>query len=237
MKKLLLIVCLILPAMSLHAKAVQEDYKGADERTRVSYSFGMLFGSNLQDIDIEIDYAAFTEGLRATLEKAETQFTQQEAMENVETAIQVAMDKKTEEYKIKEEAFLSTNMARPEVKVTPSGLQYEVLVDTTGEKPDKNDAVKVNYVGTFTDGSPFDSSDEDDGAVIPLNLVIPGWTEGLTLMSVGSKYKFFIPSKLAYGRDGVNSVIPPYATLVFTVELLEIINENSSVFDGLNSGE
>jgi len=228
MKKLFIIVCLLLPAFSLQARAIQEDYKKADDKAKISYAFGMLMASNLKSIDLELDYKAFTDGVKAILEDLELQFSEQEAMEIVESAIQISMDKTSEENKRREVEFLTKNSQRPEIKVTPSGLQYEVITETNGEKPNAKSVVRVYYTGTFIDGTPFDSSNEDDGAFIPLEMVISGWTEGLTLMSVGSKYRFYIPSDLAYGKDGIQSIIPPYSTLIFTVELLEITEGDDS---------
>jgi FKBP-type peptidyl-prolyl cis-trans isomerase len=215
--------------LALHARAIQEDMKNAEEKIRVSYSFGMIIGANLRSAEVELDYSAFSDGVRAMLENAETQFTEQEAIEIVEAALEAAMQRKSEENRRSEIEFLVSNSQRAEVIVTESGLQYEILVDAEGEKPLPDSIVKVVYVGTFMDGAPFDSS-EDEGAYIPLEYVISGWTEGLLLMSVGSKYRFYIPSNLAYGRDGIPSIIPPYATLIFTVDLLDII-ENNSDFD------
>ena len=109
------------------------------------------------------------------------------------------------------------------VTTTASGLQYEVLTEGTGAKPSASDTVTVNYKGTLTDGTVFDSSyDRGQPATFPLNRVIKGWTEGVQLMSVGSKYKFTIPPELGYGAAGAGGKIPPNATLVFEVELLSI---------------
>jgi len=227
MKKLLIVLCLIIPALSLHARAVQEDYKNSGDQAQVSYAFGMLMGANLISTDLDFDYDAFKDGFKTTLEKQQPQITEQEAMEIVEAALQRSMDKKNETYRLQEEEFLAKNRERPEVKVTPSGLQYEILVEKEGEKPKPDSTVKVIYSGVFIDGSIFDSS-EDEGALIPLNIVISGWTEGLLLMSVGSQYKLYIPSSLAYGKDGIQSIIPPYSTLIFTVELLDIVDENAA---------
>ena len=121
------------------------------------------------------------------------------------------------------EKFLAENAKREGVKVTASGLQYEVLEATLGQKPKATDTVKVHYEGTLIDGTVFDSSYKRGESIpFPLNGVIKGWTEGLQLMSVGSKYKFFIPYQLAYGERGAGGSIPPYAALIFTVELLGI---------------
>jgi len=227
MKKLFVVVCLILPVLSLQAKAIQEDYKNADEKARVSYAFGMLMASNLKSVDLEIDYEAFTNGVKATLENLELQFSEQEAVEMVEASIQKSIEKKSGENQRKENEFLEKNSQRPEIKVTESGLQYEILTPAEGEKPNEKSIVRVYYTGTFIDGTAFDSSNEDDGAYIPLEMVIRGWTEGLMLMSVGSKYRFYIPSNLAYGKEGIQSIIPPYSTLIFTVELLEITEDEN----------
>ena len=121
------------------------------------------------------------------------------------------------------EAFLAENAKREGVKTTASGLQYEVLEATLGQKPKATDTVRVHYEGTLIDGTVFDSSYKRGESIsFPLNGVIKGWTEGLQLMSVGSKYKLFIPYQLAYGEHGAGASIPPYAALIFTVELLAI---------------
>ena len=121
------------------------------------------------------------------------------------------------------EKFLAENAKRPGVKVTPSGLQYEVLDATLGQKPNATNTVRVHYEGTLPDGTVFDSSYKRGEPIsFPLNGVIAGWTEGLQLMSVGSKYKLFIPYNLGYGERGAGASIPPYAALIFTVELLGI---------------
>ena len=121
------------------------------------------------------------------------------------------------------EKFLAENAKREGVKTTASGLQYEVLEATLGQKPKATASVRVHYEGTLIDGTVFDSSyKRGESIAFPLSGVIKGWTEGLQLMSVGSKYKFFIPYQLAYGERGAGASIPPYAALIFTVELLGI---------------
>lgn len=119
--------------------------------------------------------------------------------------------------------FLEKNAKREVVSVTESGLQYEVLSSASGKKPSATDEVIVHYTGTLIDGSKFDSSkDRGIPASFGLDQVIEGWTEGLQLMPVGARYKFYIPYQLGYGAQGIGGVIPPFATLVFEVELIAI---------------
>lgn len=124
------------------------------------------------------------------------------------------------------ENFLKENSKRAGVKVTESGLQYEVITEGTGPKPAETDKVKVHYTGTLVDGTKFDSSlDRGEPIEFPLNGVIRGWTEGLQLMPIGSKYKLYIPYDLGYGTRGAGQDIPPFAALIFEVELLDITTE------------
>ncbi len=123
----------------------------------------------------------------------------------------------------KGEAFLAENGKRDGVKTTASGLQYEVLTEGTGASPKATDTVEVHYRGTLIDGKEFDSSYKRGETIqFPLNGVIPGWTEGVQLMKEGAKYRFFIPSKLAYGSRGAGGVIGPDETLIFDVELIKV---------------
>lgn len=225
MKKLTVFLCLFFLALTLHARAIHEDYRNAEEKARVSYAFGMAIGSNfdLSSMGIEFDYTAFAEGVKAMTE-GQPQLSEQEAIEIIETALHNASERRAAQYRLMEEEFLAMNSRRPEVKVTGSGLQYEVIKDAQGEKPQDNSIVRVNYTGTFLDGTLFDDSIEEGGIFIPLEVVLPGWSEGLMLMSIGSQYRLYIPSELAYGSEGIHGIIPPYSTLIFTVELLDIID-------------
>ena len=128
------------------------------------------------------------------------------------------------EYIEQNEAFLAKNKEKAGVATTASGLQYEVIKMGTGPKPTAQNTVKVHYVGTLIDGKEFDSSvKRNEPATLPVSGVIPGWTEALQLMPVGSKFKLYLPSKIAYGATGAGEIIKPYSTLVFEVELLEIV--------------
>jgi FKBP-type peptidyl-prolyl cis-trans isomerase FklB len=133
-------------------------------------------------------------------------------------------EKKYKDYRAENETFLEKNKERAEVTVTESGLQYEVIKMGTGPKPTVDNVVKVIYVGTLIDGTEFDSSlKTGEPVVFPLSGVIAGWTEALQLMPVGSKFKIYLPQNLAYGANEAGDQIKPYSTLIFEVELLEIV--------------
>ena len=230
MKKIFLALCLVLVAFSVHARAIQEEVSLAEEKAQVSYAAGMILGAEISPTGLELDYAAFTEGFKTAMEKGKTKFTEEEAIELVQTALEAAKARQSAENQAKEEFFLAANGSRPEVTTTASGLQYEALTVGKGDKPLRTDKVKVNYEGTLIDGTVFDSSyQRGEPTEFPLDGVITGWAEGLQLMNVGSKYKLYIPSKLAYGERGAGSGITPYSTLIFTVELLEIVKPEAQV--------
>ncbi len=144
---------------------------------------------------------------------------------NERQAKQAELNKATfKEYIAENEAFLAKNKQKPGVTVTPSGLQYEVITMGTGPKPTRENVVKVHYSGTLIDGTEFDSSYKRNApAQFPVSGVIPGWTEALQLMPVGSKFKLYIPENLGYGANGAGDKIKPFSALIFEVELLEIV--------------
>ncbi|MCL2381025.1 MAG: FKBP-type peptidyl-prolyl cis-trans isomerase [Treponema sp.] len=201
-----------------------------------SYAFGMWVAAQTGFSGISFDYYAFMEGFRDFNEARETRLTMEEMMERIMAAV-MAMDAEgaqddeelwlLSQRNLEEgEAYMAANAQRPGVVTTASGLQYEVIAEGTGERPGVHDTVLVHYEGTFLDGTVFDSSFQRGQPIdFPLGMVIAGWVEGLQLMNVGSTYRFVIPAHLAYGPGGAGGPggIPPNATLIFTVELLDII--------------
>jgi FKBP-type peptidyl-prolyl cis-trans isomerase len=227
MKPFAITLFLFITAITVHAKAIQEDINLGNEKARTSYAFGMTVGGDLKQAGLDMDYVAFTEGLKNAMEQGPTLMDQNEALEIVQTAFENAMLKQAAELREKEEKFLSENAQKEDVISTPSGLQYTALAEAEGPKPSPDDIVRVHYEGTLIDGTVFDSSYHlERGEEIPLDMVIPGWAEGIQLMSIGSKYRIYIPSYLAYGERGAGQIIPPYSTLIFTIELLEIIKND-----------
>lgn len=191
---------------------------------KISYALGLSMGQNLMSSGVEkLSYADLAQGIQDVLEKQQPKVSYQEAQQLLGKFFQELENKIATEQKAAGEKFLAENAKRPEVKTTASGLQYEVLEGTIGQKPTAIDTVKVHYEGTLIDGTVFDSSYKRGEAIsFGLNQVIKGWTEGLQLMSIGSKYKLYIPYQLAYGEQGAGASIPPYSALIFTVELLDI---------------
>lgn len=191
---------------------------------KISYAIGLSMGQNLMGSGVtKMEYADLAEGIKDVLEKNQPKISYQEAQTVLGKFFQELEAKIAGEAKAAGEKFLEENKKRPEVKVTASGLQYEVIESTLGQKPKATDKVKVHYEGTLIDGTVFDSSyQRGEPITFGLNQVIAGWTEGLQLMSIGSKYKLYIPYNLGYGAQGAGASIPPYAALIFTVELLGI---------------
>ncbi len=196
------------------------------ELQKVSYGLGISAGTYYarQGFD-SIDIDAFASGLRAaiTSDTAHMQMTEQEANAVLQKFFTGLRNKKNEAQIKEGEDFLAENAKKEGVVTLPSGLQYKILKEGHGPKPTASDKVKVHYTGKLIDGTVFDSSVErGEPITFPVSQVIPGWTEALQLMPVGSKWRLFIPSKLAYGEKGAGQTIPPNATLIFDVELLGI---------------
>ncbi|HRF85194.1 MAG TPA: FKBP-type peptidyl-prolyl cis-trans isomerase [Alloprevotella sp.] len=191
---------------------------------KLSYALGMVIGHNLKGMGISsLDTTEFARAAEDVLKGNATALTDAEAQKIVTGYLEACEAEKGKAAREAGEKFLAENARKEGVTVLPSGLQYTVLAEGKGRKPAATDSVKCHYEGTLIDGTVFDSSyRRGEPAVFPLNGVIRGWTEGVQLMAEGSKYRFFIPYQLAYGERGAGASIPPYAALVFDVELIEI---------------
>ncbi|MDD4991560.1 MAG: FKBP-type peptidyl-prolyl cis-trans isomerase [Paludibacter sp.] len=196
----------------------------------MSYALGTNVGNglakNLKTLpDGKYNQDLFIKGFETALKGDSTLIKTEAVNEFLNKYFQKAKENETQKLKLEGQQFLAANMAKEGVKTTASGLQYQILTPAEGPKPKATDSVTVHYQGFLLDGKKFDSSiDRGQPITFPLNQVIPGWTEGVQLMSVGSKYKFFVPYNLGYGEQGTpnGGPIPGYATLIFEVELLGI---------------
>ena len=197
-----------------------------------SYALGMSIAHNMISSGVkEVAFEDFTAGLKAVLTGAKPEIPFEEAASLLDKYFAEIEEKQRSEaaamgeaMKKEGEEFLAANAKKEGVKVLPSGLQYKVITEGKGRKPGRTDKVKCHYLGTFPDGTKFDSSyDRGEPAVFGVNQVIAGWTEALQLMAEGSKWELYIPYNLGYGEHGAPGAIPPYSTLVFTVELIEVL--------------
>ena len=226
MKRLALM--LALPSLLLTAPnlPVLADEPLDTELKRFSYMVGLDVAASIQKIGAEIDLDVFMQALDDTLAGREPKLSEADIQQIKQAFIekrQQAGQTQAQENLAQGQTFLEQNKSQKGVKITDSGLQYLVVNEGDGPKPTASDTVTVNYRGTLIDGTEFDSSYErGQPATFPLKGVIPGWTEGLQLMPVGSTFKFFIPPQLAYGERSAGPKISPNSTLIFEVELLEI---------------
>lgn len=202
------------------------------ELDRISYALGLSMGNNFKGSGIDsINVKDFADGVAVVYEGAQPKMSYDEAkmviqsfFQEMEAKQQAAAQEMAKVNKAAGEAFLAENGKRAEVVTTDSGLQYEVLVEGNGASPKATDQVTVHYTGKLIDGTVFDSSvDRGQPATFGVTQVIPGWVEALQLMKVGAKWRLYIPSEIAYGPQGAGGVIGPNATLIFDVELLNII--------------
>lgn len=199
----------------------------------MSYALGMNIGTQLKQMGLndELVIADLAAAVADMIKENKPQLGYSEAQQALEeffTALEAKQNAAAAEAgKAAREAgekFLAENAKKPGVKVTASGLQYEVLTEGTGKQPKATDTVRCHYEGTLIDGTIFDSSyKRNEPCDFGLNQVIKGWTEGVQLMSEGAKYRFYIPFNLAYGERGAGGSIPPYAALIFDVELITVL--------------
>lgn len=192
---------------------------------KVSYALGLSIGNNFQNSGIkDLQVEDFIKGLTDVMEEKQPAITYDEAKEVINEYFIKLQKEKMEINKKAGEEFLHINKGRAGVVELPSGLQYQVLKQGNGAKPSATDKVKCHYHGTLINGTVFNSSvQRGQPAVFGVNQVIPGWVEALQLMPVGSKWRLFIPSNLAYGEHGAGEMIEPNSTLIFDVELLDIV--------------
>ncbi|MFQ5518709.1 MAG: FKBP-type peptidyl-prolyl cis-trans isomerase [Mariprofundus sp.] len=232
MKKTVIIACVaMLAACSQKAEEVKAPALNLDSETaKLSYAIGMDIGMSLQSLKADLDRAALIAAMNDRLDGKDTKLSQEESGKIKQAFFQKQAEQRAAEQKAIGEknktagaAFLAENGKKEGVSTTASGLQYEVITAADGAKPKATDKVTVHYVGTLIDGTEFDSSvKRGQPATFPLNGVIKGWTEGVQLMNVGSKYRLTLPAELAYGAQGAGPKIGPNSVLVFEVELLSI---------------
>ena len=200
------------------------------KKSRMSYALAINLAESIRNMPVELDYAIVGEafgtlvtGGKPELPPAEYSDLMRELQRNLSDAVKRHNAAVAAKCREAEEKFLAENAGKEGVVKTASGLQYQVLKDGSGRKPTRDDVVRVHYEGRLLNGKVFDSSiARGEPAEFPLGQVIPGWTEGVQLMPVGAKYRFFIPAALAYGERGAGDAVPPHSTLIFDVELLEI---------------
>lgn len=192
---------------------------------KISYALGLGIGQQLKSMNIEnFDIKEFSRSIEDVMAGRDTDMTAREAQVMLSEYFQKKEKEQAEENIAKGKAYLEENGKREGVITTKSGLQYEVLTEGNGKSPKATDKVRCHYEGRLTDGSVFDSSyQRGEPADFGLNQVIAGWTEGVQLMKEGAKYRFHIPYLLGYGERGAGASIPPYATLVFDVELIKVL--------------
>ncbi len=217
--------------VACNAQPSSNPAKIMNKQDSTSYAIGVSIGKNMKMQDLPVNPAMVAAGMREAFEGKE-QLTE-EQMNSILQVFQLEMSermqqqqaKKGSENLAKAEKFLNENKTKPGVMTTASGLQYRVITEGSGKKPTVSSTVKVHYTGTLIDGTKFDSSiDRGQPAEFGLNGVIPGWTEALQLMSVGSKYIVYLPPHLAYGEQGAGGAIGPNEALIFEIELLDIVS-------------
>ncbi len=218
MKKIIFICGLAILSTTIYA---QNNKTNMDS---LSYSVGVLIAQSLKQQGLDkVDASSLADGVKDAIESGTLKVSLEDANQIVNTYMTAAQKEQSSAIIEEGQKFLAENAKKEGVVTLPSGLQYKILKEGTGEKPGPTDKVTTHYHGTLLDGTVFDSSVErGQPASFPVNGVIKGWQEALQLMPVGSKWRLFVPSDLAYGERGAGGAIKPYATLIFDVELLSI---------------
>ena len=236
MKLVKILLCLFVFITLTTAQTKSKNQKSVksliSQEDSISYAIGSNIGTNLQDPSMKINFEMLIDGIRGKM-KGDSKLTDEQVKKVLEAFNQKMIKKRNDDQgaisaknKKAGEEFLKDNKMKQGVITLPNGLQYKVIVEGTGASPRDSSIVKVNYKGTLIDGREFDSSyKRGEPAQFPLNQVIKGWTLGLQLMKVGAKYQFFIPSDLGYGDNGAGEMIQPGSTLIFEVELIDIVKK------------
>jgi FKBP-type peptidyl-prolyl cis-trans isomerase FklB len=233
-KKLLIIPIFIIFIVLLGAFSSEYQNKKSNKKMKLenkidsaSYAIGVNIGQNLKAQGLtELNVNAISAALGDVFAKNDLQISEQDAGKIVQEFVEETTKKRIEANKTNGAKFLEENAKKSGVITLPSGLQYEIITEGSGAKPTASNKVKTHYHGTLIDGTVFDSSvKRGEPLTFPVGGVIKGWQEALQLMSVGSKWKLYVPYNLAYGERGAGGAIAPFSTLIFEVELLEIIEE------------
>jgi FKBP-type peptidyl-prolyl cis-trans isomerase FklB len=232
--KLIRIVATIVISLAVINLNAQDQITLKDQKDKISYSIGVNLGATFKQQGIDVNPAVLIAGFKDALSGSKTALTEAEVQQTLMAFQREMMSKQAEhakelgeKNKKEGESFLTENKKKQGVKTTASGLQYKVITEGKGKRPAATDTVRVHYKGTFLDGSEFDSSYKH-GEPAEFGLaggVIPGWTEAVQLMAIGSKWQLFIPPSLAYGEQGYGRTIGPNSTLIFEVELLAVVDE------------
>lgn len=203
-----------------------------NEVEKISYALGLNVAEYFRSLPYEVNFAMAAQAVndaaagKPAITQDEYHATMQKFQKLMQDAAEQHMAEMAKKNKLEGDKFLAENAKKDGVKTTPSGLQYMVIAEGEGDTPTSTDIVKVHYTGTLIDGRVFDSSvSRGVPAQFGVNQVIPGWTEALQMMKVGSKYKLFLPADIAYGERGAGEMIQPNSTLIFEVELLDIIKK------------